>query len=343
MTKQHPHRSIIPPVPEGSPSPLWSVMIPTYNCADYLRETLASVLAQDPGPEVMQIEVVDDHSTQDDPESVVRELAGDRVSFYRQPQNVGYIQNFDTCLARSRGQLIHLLHGDDYILPGFYQKTQQLFSMNQDIGSAFCRHIYMDSEGHWESISPLEHRESGVLNNHLEKIISGIPIQTVSMVVKRSVYEHLGGYDQRFSCCYEDREMWIRIAAHHPVGYIPEVLAAYRLMSSESLSKTKLRSGQYAKDLVKGHSIIEKNLAIEYSGKLDRKIFFQSRKISGDYILMLAGQILEDGDIKAVFIQLKEALNCSFSASISTGILKTVLRLIRIQLNRKWAVIARSS
>ncbi|HZY25562.1 MAG TPA: glycosyltransferase, partial [Bacteroidales bacterium] len=76
-------------------------MIPTYNCAHYLRETIASVLAQDPGPEIMQIEVVDDHSTRDDPEVVVKELAGDRVGFYRQSQNVGYIKNFETCLQRS--------------------------------------------------------------------------------------------------------------------------------------------------------------------------------------------------------------------------------------------------
>src|SRR2546423_1107808 len=41
--------------------PFWSVMIPTYNArADYLEETLRSVLRQDPGPEQMQIEVLDD-------------------------------------------------------------------------------------------------------------------------------------------------------------------------------------------------------------------------------------------------------------------------------------------
>lgn len=48
-------------------------MIPTYNCARYLRETLASVLAQDPGRDNMHIEVIDDRSTKDDPEAVCRD------------------------------------------------------------------------------------------------------------------------------------------------------------------------------------------------------------------------------------------------------------------------------
>ena len=68
------------------PRPLWSVMIPTFHCARFLRQTLESVLSQDPGPDVMQIEVIDDCSTQDDPESVVRAIAGERVHFFQQPK-----------------------------------------------------------------------------------------------------------------------------------------------------------------------------------------------------------------------------------------------------------------
>ena len=94
MNEQFLYRSRIPPVPEGESRPLWSVMIPTYNCAQYLRETLASVLAQDPGPEIMQIELIDDHSTDDDPAAVVAELGQGRVGFYQQPKNVGVPKNF---------------------------------------------------------------------------------------------------------------------------------------------------------------------------------------------------------------------------------------------------------
>jgi cellulose synthase/poly-beta-1,6-N-acetylglucosamine synthase-like glycosyltransferase len=73
------HIPPIAPVPEGTPRPFWSVMIPAYNCDEYLRRTLASVLEQDPGPGDMQIEVVDDCSTQGDPAAVVREVGRGRL------------------------------------------------------------------------------------------------------------------------------------------------------------------------------------------------------------------------------------------------------------------------
>ena len=55
----------IEPVPEGIARPLWSVMIPTYNSGEWLRQTLESVMAQDRGPERMEIQVVDNCSTED--------------------------------------------------------------------------------------------------------------------------------------------------------------------------------------------------------------------------------------------------------------------------------------
>src|SRR5687768_5106714 len=127
LDPHHSYRAEIPPVPGGVARPFWSVMIPTYHCARFLRETLESVLAQAPGPEMMQIEVVDDGSMLDDPAAVVADVGGGRVSFYRQPQNVGHTKNFETCLKRARGQVIHLLHGDDYVRDGFYRKLQRAF------------------------------------------------------------------------------------------------------------------------------------------------------------------------------------------------------------------------
>ncbi|MBE9178456.1 glycosyltransferase family 2 protein [Oculatella sp. LEGE 06141] len=251
------HRATILPVPEGTNRPLWSVMIPTYNCAAYLRETLTSVLAQAPVAEEMQIEVVDDHSTQDDPEAVVTELGKGRVTFYRQPQNVGYIRNFETCLQRSRGQLIHLLHGDDVVRDGFYRTLQRGFEQHPDTGAAFCRHIYMDEHSHWESFSPLEQPTSGILANWLEKIAAGQRLATPAMVVRRDVYEQLGGFDRRFSRAGEDWEMWVRIATQYPVWFEVEPLALYRVKRSGSLTEDSAFTGQLVQEMRLATEIID--------------------------------------------------------------------------------------
>ena len=108
--------------------PLWSVMIPAYNCSSYLRDAIKSVLAQDPGAEKMQIEVIDDCSTDEDVAALVAEIGKGRIGFFRQEKNVGSLRNFETCLNRSEGVLIHLLHGDDLVKPGFYREIEKLFA-----------------------------------------------------------------------------------------------------------------------------------------------------------------------------------------------------------------------
>jgi glycosyltransferase involved in cell wall biosynthesis len=155
-------RATVPPIADAA-RPRWSVMIPTYNCARYLDTALRSVLAQDPGPEAMQIEVVDDHSTADDPEDVVMRLGGGRVAFHRQPENIGVVGNLNTCLQRSRGELVHLLHGDDLILEGFYRTLDDDLREHAEAGAAYCRHLYVDERDRRLDVAPLEPASSGIL------------------------------------------------------------------------------------------------------------------------------------------------------------------------------------
>ena len=65
---------VIRPVEDSVDRPLWSVMIPAYNCYNTLGETITSVLMQAPGKDQMQIEVVDDGSTDGDVKALVDEL-----------------------------------------------------------------------------------------------------------------------------------------------------------------------------------------------------------------------------------------------------------------------------
>jgi glycosyltransferase involved in cell wall biosynthesis len=297
------YRCVVAPVAEGHKRPVWSVMIPTYNCADYLKETLSSVLAQDLGKEVMEIWVVDDHSTKDDPEEVVKMVGKGRVNFYRQAKNIGHTGNFATCLNLSKGYLVHQLHGDDKVKPGFYTKMQSIFEANPQLGAAFCRHDFIDAKGALVCHSHLEQEYAGELTNWLKRMAQVQIIQTPSMVVKRSVYEKLGGFDQRLKYC-EDWEMWVRIAAHYPIGYEPEILAQYREHNSSNTSRTRAKA-ETALDLLKAI-----NLMYEYLDKSEReKIRKKARENCANILLKVAHALcFEQKNREGARIQIMEAL-----------------------------------
>jgi cellulose synthase/poly-beta-1,6-N-acetylglucosamine synthase-like glycosyltransferase len=301
-------------------------MIPTYNCAAYLRQTLASVLAQDPGPERMQIEVVDDGSTLDDPEAVVREMGQARVSFFRQPQNVGHVANFNSCLRRARGELVHLLHGDDRVRPGFYKALEPAFAQHPEIGAAFCRAVYMDLEGGSEALGSLEQPHSGVLPGWLERLAGGQRVATPSVVVRRAVYERLGGFDKRIRCAGEDWEMWVRIAAHYPVWYEPEALAEYRVKRVGSLTGDARGTPELIRDMRRATDIIQSYLSEHLPTPAARKVLRCARTEYAHWALNDADELLRYRRFTPALVHVAEAFRCSRSPGVARRAAGILLR-----------------
>ena len=261
------HNLFLPIVKSGIQRTLWSVIIPTYNCAEFLKQTLQSVLAQDPGKALMEIIVVDDHSTKDDPEAVVKEYGQDRVQFIRQEKNVGKVKNYETGLTASKGRYIHQLHGDDFVYNGFYKEMEALFNAIPTASAAFCRTNYIDYGSRVTGVTGMIQDNEGIVPDMLEKLYTQQYIQTPSMVVKREVYETIGCFDRRLNCM-EDWEMWIRIANNYPIATSNKVLAAYRSHHGNATNKTfkngtALKTHQLICDLVDGY--IEPNIKKNFS------------------------------------------------------------------------------
>ncbi|MCH6234046.1 glycosyltransferase family 2 protein [Cognataquiflexum rubidum] len=257
----------IEPILGDEPRPKWSVMIPVYNCAAFFPSAIESVLAQDLGPEDMQIEVIDDASTDVDVESLVIKIGKGRVGYFRQPENVGSLRNFETCINRSRGKLLHLLHGDDRVKVGFYTKIGSLLDSHPEAGAAFCKFCFIDKDGKTDHHSNFRDIEDGILKNGLLEIAIERPIQYVSIVVKRKVYEDLGSF---YGVVYgEDWEMWVRIAQKLPIAYTPEILAEYRIHEG-SISWLKEGNGQNTRDLATTIARIECNLPSSIQSKFSK-------------------------------------------------------------------------
>jgi len=308
---------IIAPVPDGIVRPRWSVMIPTFNCADYLRQTLQSVLAQDQSAEHMQIEVIDDCSTRDDPERVVREVGQGRVFFFRQPHNVGISANFNTCIERSRGHWVHILHGDDFVLPGFYKALGPLLASDAGIGAAFCRHIFVDEEGHWQRLSSIEARSPCVLANASQRLGEYTLMQTPSIVVRRQTYERVGGYRASLPHC-ADWDMWKRISADAAIAFHPEPLACYRVHAASDTSRLR-RTGANVADL-------RRSVLVSHAERPDvftRAITRRALRGQAYSALFSARRYLAKRDLPAAWAQIREAAKCSCGPGFLLALLST--------------------
>ncbi|MEI4473680.1 glycosyltransferase family 2 protein [Frigidibacter sp. MR17.24] len=326
------HRGAVPPVPTAAARPLWSVMIPVFNGASDLAQSLGSVLAQDPGPEIMQIEVVDDCSTADDPEAVVRALAGDRVAFYRQPVNGGHARNFNSCIARSRGRLVHILHADDWVGTGFYQHMQDLLAASPEAVMGFCRHTIVGPDGQTQHVSPLEVEKPGPIPGWLERISGQLRLQPPSVVVRRDVYEDVGGFDTRMKSCGEDWEMWVRLAVLGPVVFEPTPLAFYR-DAPASLTKRSVRSGQNIRDVRRATDIVAGYLPGPTAPALVRRARFSW----AEWALYWAWQQVEAGDLRAGFTALRQAVLCSQDPSVLGRAARIATIGARRRLRHVWA------
>jgi hypothetical protein len=272
----------------------------------------------------MQIEVVDDHSVRGDPESIVAALAPGRVGFHRQPVNRGHVGNFNTCIERARGRLVHILHDDDHVREGFYAKLGAALTAHPELGAAYCRHIYADPDGHWLSLSALERPDAGPLEDWLVKIASGQRLVTPSIAVRREVYERLGGYDGRIGFAGEDWEMWVRIAAHYPVWYEPEPLAVYQIKRPGSL--TQVAEGGIVREMRLATEIVESYLGDHLPPDAAREATGHARRFYAGWAVDWAGVLLAAGDARGAAAQAREAVLCGRSAATLRTLGVTLLR-----------------
>lgn len=308
--------------------PLWSVMIPTFNCAHQAADTLESVLAQAPSPDAMEIVVVDDASSDDIAAVVARH--GGRVRLHQQPKNLGVPENLTDALRRSRGMLIHVLHGDDQVLPGFYRAMEEAFA-DPEIGAAYCRQVFIDQQGNRTGLSPLEQQTIGRLPDALRFLASEQRIMTPSICVRRAAYERLGGFHPALSCA-EDWEMWVRIARHYPIAYIPDALALYRMQDVSNTGRN-MRSGRdvmlngVAIDIIKSHlppQIADRTAA-------------RTKGIYARSALAAARNFARHGDIPAALAQFRAALRLSKAPRTLAAGARTLLGIGRASLRREAA------
>ena len=137
------------------------------------------------------------------------------------------------------------------------------------------------------------------------------------MVVKRSVYEKLGGF---YAVHYgEDWEMWTRIAAHYPVAYSPECLAIYRYWSVNSITQHSIASGKNIQEIKKVIDIIQSHIPLK-KRRLLKRLALKNYAL---YCLELA-KLLYPTDRASAFVQAQGAIGLSTDREVLSSFLKYV-------------------
>jgi GT2 family glycosyltransferase len=228
MSDPPPGIPTIAPLEPGVVRPFWSVVVPARNPRpEFLQAALDSVLNQDPGADAMQIEVLDDFSDKLDVGRFVGERYGDRVEVYRGDGHRGMAGNWNAGIERACGHWIHILHDDDMVRPGFYAILGAAVEKRPEVGAAFTFHHMIDGTGRLLRGCHMPPRPAGIIDDWMEDVFVSLKIQTPSIVVRRGVYEAIGGFDQSYRF-FTDWDMWQRIAAAYPIWYDPTPLAYYR-------------------------------------------------------------------------------------------------------------------
>jgi glycosyltransferase involved in cell wall biosynthesis len=129
------------------PSPLITVIIPTYNRIHYLERALRSVLEQT--YQNLEVIIADDHSPEN-PAVMIQSLQDSRVRLRRNPQNLGNGPNVARAFQEARGEYVASLNDDDTWDPQFLERLIQPLETYPHLAIAFCDHYIMNGEGQVE-------------------------------------------------------------------------------------------------------------------------------------------------------------------------------------------------
>jgi glycosyltransferase involved in cell wall biosynthesis len=219
--------------------PLVSVLVPTFNGAKYLPEALDSILAQSyPNLEII---LLDDASTDETPEIAAR--YDGRITYVRQPTNLGIYDNVNVGIARARGDLVATYHADDVYLPTIVEEQVAFLERHPEVGAVFASDILVDAEGREYARLALPAEVSGnrplpypvVLNTLLT--YKNRFLICPSAMVRAAVHAEVGVYRQDRYRNTSDLEMWLRIARRHPIAVLERHLMKYRHFHGNSSQK----------------------------------------------------------------------------------------------------------
>ena len=213
--------------------PLVSVILPAYNHARYVEATLDSIAAQDyPNLELVAINDGSKDDTHAIMEAWIEAHSPDLSINYRNRENRGISATLNELLSMARGRYIAGASSDDLLLENSISSRVDYLLEHPDKRAVFGDYTVIDDQGntiHQSGITQLHGgRKECFLNDESMKIelLSRFCVAGPVLMFDRTMFGTTGFYEE--SLAFEDWDMYLRMAAHHVLGFVDRPVAAYR-------------------------------------------------------------------------------------------------------------------
>ena len=227
------------------------VIIPTHNRPDLLRNAIASVLCQTAGD--LEVFVIDDASSTDDAERVVRAYRDDRLNYIRLSRSHGPAAARNIGLRLVTAPYVAFLDDDDEWLPEKLKiQIETLEQSPPDVVAVFTARFTVDGNTGrtWTTRYDGDFDAASAQNS----------ITTSSILVRRAGFDVVGWFDEELETG-SDADMWIRLAAVFRIRYIDEPLAKYLVHSGSLTSDLRKKARSLERLLVKHRALFSMNRA----------------------------------------------------------------------------------
>lgn len=209
-------------------SELVSVIIPTYNRAHLIGDSIRSVLAQTYSN--LEIIVADDGST-DNTEEVIAAISDSRLRYLRQP-NRGRSNARNHALSIASGKYITFLDSDDLYLPNKVELQVNYLKSHPGVGMVYTSAYCINGQGEM-----LAHKYEASVSGFIYESIAFFTPVTITLptvMTYRKVMDHVGGFDEQMHR-FEDTDMWRRISKFCRIDAMPEYTCLLRTHDDNSL------------------------------------------------------------------------------------------------------------
>ena len=229
-------------------APLLSVIIPSYNQGQFLKQAIDSILDQDYRP--VEVIVIDGASS-DDTIDVLKGYAHcDEVTWISEPDH-GPADAVNKGLERARGRYASIQSADDYYLPGAFAKAMAFFQDNPTVGLLYGEVASVDVAGRVKSISSRPPHDNALC------IALCICIPQSSAFFETKVAKELGGWSDKYHTA--DWELWLRMMFKVEAAKIDDTLSCWRVYQGQRTDQRENVYRSYRK-------MIDESVEINQSG-----------------------------------------------------------------------------